>query len=511
MQKDIRSLIGLKRQGGMNEKLSKTAQGFAEAYAYDDLLLVPSYSDVLPHEADVGVSLVEGLHLHVPMLSSAMDTVTESAMAIAMALEGGLGVVHRSMSIASQCEEVRKVKRFQSGVIRDPVYVTQEATSGEAKLLMRRHGIGGVPIVKDTKSRILVGIITHRDLRFHESDNTNICSLMSASPITLPERKRIDYARAISLFEKKKIEKLPIVGVRGELRGLITYKDIMKRADRPYATKDKDGSLSVGAALGVVDYMERSKALEEAGVDVLCVDTAHAHTESVLKALKVLVRRCRVPIIAGNIATKAAATALASVGVQAVKVGMGPGSICTTRVITGVGVPQLSAIMEVSAALRKTGVGVIADGGIRFSGDIVKALAGGADAVMLGSLLAGTAEAVGETVVFQGKKYKVYRGMGSMEAMQQGGSSDRYFQQDGEQTGKLIPEGISGRVPYSGQVSEVLYQLVGGLRSGMGYVGAKDIASLQKANFVRVTSAGVQENHPHDVIITREAPNYSRW
>ena len=479
-----------------------------EALAYDDVLVVPAYSEVLPRDTDTSIQLTPAIRLQIPLLSAAMDTVTDAAMAIAIALEGGLGIVHKNMSIEEQANAISEVKRSQSGVIRDPRYLTESSSVADAKALMTRFGIGGLPVVTSENHKQLIGIVTNRDLRFHEKDSRPITAIMSTPPITIQEAPHLDYQQAEQLLQEKRIEKLPIVDQHGLLKGLITYKDILKRENRPHACKDKDGRLCVGAALGLSDYLERARALIAGGVDILCIDTAHAHSAQVLQAVRVLRKNFEIPLIVGNIATAAAAKALADLGVEAVKVGIGPGSICTTRIIAGIGVPQLSAVINVAEALEGTGVKIIADGGVRFSGDLVKALVGGAHAIMLGSLLAGTEEAPGDVILLQGKKYKSYRGMGSIEAMQLG-AKDRYFQEHTTQTSKLVPEGVSGRVHYRGPVEEVLYQLVGGLQAGMGYTGSKTVADLQQARFVRITSSGVRENHPHDVIITREAPNYT--
>ena len=476
-----------------------------DALTYDDVLVLPAYSSVLPKDVDTSLQLTEKVRLHIPLISSAMDTVTHAPMAIAIALEGGLGIIHKHMTVEEQVGEVRKVKRSQSGMILDPLFLTEEATTGEAMQLMKKYGIGGIPVVDNSKR--LIGIITNRDLRFEKRRSLPITEAMTCDLITLQVDS--DLEQAAVLLQKHKIEKLPIVDSQGHLKGLITYKDILKKKNSPNACQDSYGRLCVGAAVGVgKEEEERAENLVAADVDILCVDTAHAHSEGVLKTTRKL--RARFPkigLMVGNIATAEAALALADVGVDVVKVGVGPGSICTTRVVAGVGVPQLTAVMKVAEILCERDVRVVADGGVRFSGDIVKAVVGGADAVMIGSLLAGTEEAPGNVILLQGKKYKTYRGMGSVESMQIGGK-DRYFQSHTEELSKLVPEGIIGRVPYRGFAQEVLYQLVGGLRAGMGYCGSLSLRKLREASFVRVTSASQQESHPHDVVITQEAPNY---
>lgn len=479
-----------------------------EALTYDDVLLVPAYSEVLPRETSTQSRLTSKIKLNIPIVSAAMDTVTEADLAIAMALEGGLGFIHKNMTIAQQAEQVRKVKRSQSGLILDPITLSVNATVQEAENIMREFRIGGIPIV-DGNGKLL-GIITNRDLRFQKNMSLAVESIMTKENlITAPDNITLDKAEII--LQQYKIEKLPIVNKKGRLTGLVTFKDIQKKKNKPNACNDTFGRLRVGAAVGVTpDILDRIEALKNAGVDVISIDTAHGHSKGVMDAAKRVKKKYpSLEIIVGNIATGEAAKALAKVGADAVKVGVGPGSICTTRVVAGVGLPQLSAVYEASKALKGSGVPVIADGGIRFSGDIVKALAAGADSVMIGSLLAGTDEAPGEMIIYEGRKFKSYRGMGSLEAMEVG-SKDRYFQDVEDDIKKLVPEGISGRVPFKGLVSEVLYQMVGGLRAGMGYCGAKNIEALKKAKFVKITSAGVTESHPHDVAITREAPNYSR-
>lgn len=479
-----------------------------EALTYDDVLLVPAYSEILPREADTSTQLTRNIRLNIPIVSAAMDTVTEAELAISVALEGGLGFIHKNMKVDQQAEQVRKVKRSQSGLILDPITLSIDSTVQQAENIMRELKIGGIPIVDEGGK--LVGIITNRDLRFQKEMHVPVEKIMTRENlITAPESITLDQAEDI--LKKYKIEKLPIVNKKGKLTGLITFKDIQKKKNKPHACQDKFGRLRVGAAVGVTpDILERIEALKVAGVDVISIDTAHGHSKGVLDAAKRVKKKFpELDLIVGNIATGEGAKALAKAGADAVKVGVGPGSICTTRVVAGVGLPQLSAVYEAAKALEDTDVPVIADGGIRFSGDIVKAIAAGADSIMIGSLLAGTEEAPGEMIIYEGRKFKSYRGMGSIEAMEDG-SKDRYFQDVEDDVKKLVPEGISGRVPFKGLVSEVLYQLVGGLRAGMGYCGAKNIEKLKDAKFVKITSAGFTENHPHDVTITREAPNYSR-
>jgi IMP dehydrogenase len=479
-----------------------------EALTYDDVLLVPAYSEILPRETDTTSKLTRNIKLNIPIVSAAMDTVTEAELAISMALEGGLGFIHKNMKIEQQAEQVRKVKRSQSGLILDPVTLSVDATVQQAENIMRENRIGGIPIVDENGK--LVGIITNRDMRFQKDMKATIEKIMTKENlITAPEGITLDQAEGT--LKKYKIEKLPIVNKKGKLTGLITFKDIQKKKNKPNACQDQFGRLRVGAAVGVTpDILDRIDALKIAGVDVISIDTAHGHSVYVLEAAKKVKKKYPgLDLIVGNVATGEAAKALAKVGADAIKVGVGPGSICTTRVVAGIGMPQLSAVYEAAKALKGSDVGIIADGGIRFSGDLVKALAAGADSIMIGSLLAGTVEAPGEMIIFEGRKFKSYRGMGSIEAMEDG-SKDRYFQDVEDDVKKLVPEGISGRVPYKGLVSEVLYQLVGGLKAGMGYCGAPNIEQLKKAKFVKITSAGVVESHPHDVTITREAPNYSR-
>ncbi len=479
-----------------------------EGLTFDDVLLVPAYSEVLPRDADITSKFSRNIVLKTPIVSAAMDTVTESALAIAMAQEGGIGVLHKNMSIEAQAAEVRKVKRSESGMIQDPVTLGESTTVGEALAMMQEHAIGGIPIIDENGK--LKGIVTNRDLRFEKEMNRPIQDVMTSKGlITL--KQNADLEKAEEILQANKIEKLPVIDAEGKLTGLITFKDIMKAKIKPNACKDEFGRLRVAAAVGITsDMMERVAALVNAGVDALVVDTAHGHSKGVMEALKKVKRNTKsVDVVVGNIATAEAARMLADAGADAVKVGIGPGSICTTRVIAGVGFPQLSAVMEVSEELKNDDVPVIADGGVRFTGDVVKALAGGAHSVMAGSMFAGVEESPGETIIYEGRKFKSYRGMGSIEAMQKG-SKDRYFQDAEDDIKKLVPEGISGRVPFKGKAREVIYQLIGGLRAGMGYCGASDIAALQKAQFVKITAAGVAESHPHDVAITREAPNYTR-
>ncbi|MDJ1505455.1 IMP dehydrogenase [Xanthocytophaga agilis] len=477
-----------------------------EALTYDDVLLLPAYSEVLPRDTDTKSRLTRNILLNIPIVSAAMDTVTESAMAIAMAQEGGLGFIHKNMSIEAQADAVRRVKRSESGMILDPITLDEHATLGDAHRIMRDFKIGGIPVINSSGK--LVGILTNRDLRFQKDMQKPVIEVMTKENIiTAPVG--VDLAKAEDILQEYKIEKLPIVDNNGTLKGLITYKDILKRKSHPNACKDEYGRLRVGAAVGVThDLLDRIEALAKAGVDVVSIDTAHGHSKGVIDALKSVKNRFSLDVIVGNVATGAGAKALVDAGADAVKVGVGPGSICTTRIIAGIGMPQLSAVYESAKAILGSGVPVIADGGIRFSGDLVKAIAGGASSIMVGSMLAGTEEAPGEVVLYEGRKFKTYRGMGSLEAMEDG-SKDRYFQDAEDDIKKLVPEGIVGRVPYKGTASEVIYQMVGGLRAGMGYCGAKDIEALQQAKFVKITAAGVRESHPHDIQIVREAPNYN--
>ncbi|MFY0599409.1 MAG: IMP dehydrogenase [Cyclobacteriaceae bacterium] len=479
-----------------------------EALTYDDVLLLPGYSDILPRDTDTSSFITRNIKLNIPLVSAAMDTVTESALAIAMALEGGMGFIHKNMSIEMQAAQVRKVKRSQSGMILDPITLDIDSTAGDAEKIMRENKIGGIPVVD--KEKKLIGIITNRDLRFQKVMKRPIIEIMTKENLITAEAE-VGLFEAEEILQEYKIEKLPIVDKDGKLTGLITYKDILKNRDRPNACKDEYGRLRVGAAVGVTpDMLDRIAALKTAGVDVVSIDTAHGHSKGVIDAAKNVKKAYPdLELIVGNIATYEAAEALAEAGADGIKVGVGPGSICTTRVVAGVGMPQLSAVYEAAKALKGKNIPIIADGGIRFSGDLVKALAGGASSVMIGSLLAGTEEAPGEMIIFEGRKFKTYRGMGSVEAMEEG-SKDRYFQDAEDDIKKLVPEGIVGRVPYKGLVSEVLYQLTGGLKAGMGYCGAGTIQKLNEAKFVKISAAGFAESHPHDITITREAPNYSR-
>jgi IMP dehydrogenase len=480
----------------------------SEALTFDDVLVLPAYSEVLPRDVNTATRLTRNLRINIPLLSAAMDTVTESRLAIALAQEGGLGILHKNMSIERQAAEVRKVKRSESGLILDPITLRESATLGEALQLMREHKIGGIPVIND--NQMLVGIITNRDLRFENVLSRSVSEVMTSERlITAPEGTTL--AQAEGILQEYKIEKLPVVDKNGVLTGLITYKDILKHRHHPMACKDKLGRLMIGAAVGVTaDTLERVSALVKAGVDVVAIDTAHGHSKGVaMEIKKIKTAYPQLEIIAGNVATGDGAKHLADAGADAVKVGVGPGSICTTRIIAGIGMPQLSAIMDAAKALEGSGVPVIADGGIRYSGDMVKALAAGADTIMAGSIFAGVEESPGETIIYEGRKVKSYRGMGSIEAMKEG-SKDRYFQDAEEEIAKLVPEGIVGIVAFKGSLSEVVYQYIGGLRAGMGYCGAATIADLQKSRFVRVSGAGMRESHPHDITITKEAPNYSR-
>ncbi|MEA4982243.1 MAG: IMP dehydrogenase [Paludibacter sp.] len=479
-----------------------------EGLTFDDVLLIPAYSDVLPRNVNLSTTFSRRIQLKIPVVSAAMDTVTEAKMAIAIAREGGIGVIHKNMPIQEQAKQVKAVKRAENGMISNPVTIRKGATVGDALSLMAEYKIGGIPVVD--QEGILVGIVTNRDLRFQRDLSTKIDKIMTKENLITTSRST-DLEAAADILQQHKIEKLPVVDKDNKLIGLLTYKDITKAKDKPMASKDEQGRLRVAAGVGVTgDVFERMAALVEADVDAIVIDTAHGHSAGVLETLKEAKKRYpNLDIIVGNIATADAAKALVEAGADAVKVGIGPGSICTTRVIAGVGVPQLSAIYEVSNALKGTGVPVIADGGIRYSGDIVKALAAGADTIMAGSLFAGVEESPGETIIFNGRKFKSYRGMGSLEAMEKG-SKDRYFQDVEDDIKKLVPEGIAARVPFKGSLFEVVYQMIGGLRAGMGYCGAHTISELHEAKFTRITGAGVTESHPHDVSITSEAPNYSR-
>lgn len=492
----------------MVQKTSTPFPQIVESLTFDDVLLIPQYSNVLPREVSIKSKLTRELTINTPILSAAMDTVTEYRLAIAMAREGGIGIIHKNMSIEAQAEQVRKVKRSESGMIIDPVTLSPDATLGDAHRMMRSFKIGGIPVVD--KSHKLVGILTNRDLRFETNLERKVSEVMTKENlITAPEGTNLQQAEQI--LQKHKIEKLPVVDKNNILRGLITYKDIIKVESYPNASKDSHGRLLVGAAVGVgSDTFDRVAALQDKGVDAVIVDTAHGHSQGVLDVVKEVKKNFKdLQIIGGNVATEAGAQALIDVGVDGVKVGVGPGSICTTRIIAGVGVPQLSAIMNAAKAGLKAGVPIIGDGGIRYTGDIAKALAAGASTVMGGSLFAGTEEAPGETVIYDGRKFKVYRGMGSLGAMQKG-SKDRYFQDAEDDVKKLVPEGIEGRVPYKGTVSEVMVQYIGGLRSSMGYCGAADIPSLQGKPMSKMTGAGIHESHPHNITITKESPNYTR-
>lgn len=474
---------------------------------YDDVLLTPGYSEVIPREADTSTLFTRRIPINSPIVSASMDTVTGSRLAIAIAQEGGIGVIHKNMSVEQQAREVRKVKRSESGMILDPITLSDSAKVGDALKLMADNSIGGIPVVD--KEGHLIGIVTNRDLRFEKDKSRPVQEVMTKEDL-VSTGEETDLEKAETILQKHRIEKLPVVDEQKKLVGLITYRDIIKIKEHPDSCKDEYGRLRVAAAVGVTpDTEQRTEALVEAGVDAVVVDTAHGHTKGVMDTVSTL--REAFPdldLVAGNIGTGQAAAHLVERGVDAVKVGIGPGSICTTRIIAGVGVPQLTAVHEVAQALEGTGVPLIADGGVRYTGDLVKALAAGADSVMIGSLFAGVEESPGETIIYEGRKYKAYRGMGSIEAMQEG-SKDRYFQDAEDDIQKLVPEGISGRVPYKGHLSEIVYQMMGGLRAGMGYTGAADIPTLKKARFVRITNAGVREGHPHDVTITREAPNYS--
>ena len=485
-----------------------SARLFGEGLTFDDVLLMPAYSEILPRDTDIRSQLTKSITLNVPMLSAAMDTVTEANLAIALAREGGIGILHKNMSIDKQAEQVRRVKRSESGMIVDPITLLVDATIGDALKLMRDNKIGGIPIVDAGQK--LVGILTNRDLRFETDKKRKVKEVMTKENLIIaPEGT--DLKKAEIILRKHKIEKLPVVNKQGKLIGLITYRDILQLRNFPNAVKDGIGRLLVGAALGITsDLMDRAAALQHVGVDVVTLDSAHGHSKGVIEALKSLRKNFKgLQIIAGNVGTAEGALALAAAGADCVKVGIGPGSICTTRIVAGAGVPQLTAIMEASMALKSKGIPVIADGGIRYTGDMVKALAAGANVVMMGSVFAGTEESPGDTIIYEGRKFKEYRGMGSLGAMSQG-SGDRYFQDVEADIKKYVPEGIEGRVAYKGNISEIIYQYVGGLRSGMGYCGAKNIKALQQATFVKITNAGMKESHAHDIDITKEAPNYSR-
>ena len=483
-------------------------KNFIEGLTFDDVLLVPAYSEILPRDVDIKSRLTKDIILNIPMLSAAMDTVTEASLAIALAREGGLGILHKNMTAEKQADQVRKVKRSESGLIVDPITLKVDATIGDAQRLMRENKIGGIPIIDGGGK--LVGILTNRDLRFEEDMQRPVSEVMTKENlITAPDGTDLKIAEKI--LRQTKVEKLPVVDRSGKLIGLITYRDILQVTSYPNAAKDAFGRLRVGAAIGVTqDLLDRVATLQNVGVDVLCLDSAHGHSKGIIDALKSVKKNFKeINVIAGNIATTAGAEALADAGADAVKVGIGPGSICTTRIVAGAGVPQLTAVMQANAALQKRGIPLIADGGIRYTGDMVKALAAGADCVMMGSVFAGTEESPGDTIIYEGRKFKEYRGMGSLGAMSTG-SSDRYFQDPEADVKKYVPEGIEGRVAYKGMLKEIVYQYVGGLRAGMGYCGAKNIEALQQSTFVKITQSGMRESHTHDVEITREAPNYSR-
>jgi IMP dehydrogenase len=485
----------------MSNKITK------EGLTYDDVLVIPAYSEILPYMVSTSTQFSKNITLNIPIVSAAMDTVTESKMAIAIAQEGGIGVLHKNMTIKQHALEVRKVKRSESGMILDPITLGINATVGDAFKLMRENSIGGIPIVDENMK--LLGIVTNRDLRFENDMILSISKVMTNKNIITTELN--DLENAENILKDNKIEKLPIVDADNKLVGLITFKDIIKNRMRPNACKDKYGRLRVAAAVGVTsDVLDRVEALVKASVDAIIIDTAHGHTKGVIDVLKKVKEKFKnIDVVVGNIATAAAAQSLIDAGADAVKIGIGPGSICTTRVVAGIGVPQLTAVMDVAEITKKNNIPLIADGGIRYSGDIVKALVGGASTVMLGSIIAGVEEAPGETIIFEGRKFKSYRGMGSIDAMQDG-SKDRYFQSGEDDMKKLVPEGIVGRVAYKGTLGEVIHQMIGGLKAGMGYTGSATIKDLSKAEFLKITAAGVAESHPHDVIITREAPNYSR-
>jgi IMP dehydrogenase len=481
---------------------------FGEGLTFDDVLLMPGFSQVLPRDVDIRTKLTKDISLNVPLLSAAMDTVTEASLAMALAREGGIGILHKNMTIEKQAEQVRKVKRSESGLILDPITLFADASVGDALRLVRENKIGGIPIID--KNGKLVGILTNRDLRFEDDPKRKVSEVMTkANLITAPEGT--DMKKAEVILRQHKVEKLPVVNKSGKLIGLLTYRDILQLKSFPNAVKDSFGRLLVGAGVGITkDLMDRVAALQQVGVDVIALDSAHGHSKGVIQALKEVKKNFKgLNVIAGNVGTAAGAKALADAGADAVKVGIGPGSICTTRIVAGAGVPQLTAVMEAANVLKSRNVPVIADGGIRYTGDMVKALAAGADCVMMGSIFAGTEESPGETIIYEGRKFKEYRGMGSLGAMATG-SSDRYFQDVEDDVKKFVPEGIEGRVAYKGTLKEIVYQYVGGLRAGMGYCGAKDISELKQATFVKITNAGMRESHAHDIEITKEAPNYSR-
>lgn len=490
------------------QRTSSPDKFFGDGLTFDDVLLMPAYSQVLPREVDISTQLTRDIKINIPMLSAAMDTVTEATLAIALAREGGLGILHKNMTIERQVEQVRRVKRSESGLIIDPITLYKEATIGDALKLMKENKIGGIPVVD--KNNKLVGILTNRDLRFETDYSRRVSEVMTKENlITAPAGT--DMKKAKSILSHYKIEKLPVVKKDKTLVGLITYRDILQLQSHPLAVKDNFGRLLVGAALGITrELLDRASALQQIGVDVVALDSAHGHSKGVIEALKSLKKNFRgLQVIAGNVGTSAGARALAEAGADAIKVGIGPGSICTTRIVAGAGVPQITAIMEAASVASKLGIPLIADGGIRYTGDMVKALAAGANLVMMGSVFAGTEESPGETIIYEGRKFKQYRGMGSVGAMYQG-SADRYFQDVEDDVKKFVPEGIEGRVAFKGSLTEIVFQYTGGLRAGMGYCGAKDIKALQQAQFVRITNAGMKESHAHDVEITKESPNYSR-
>lgn len=485
-----------------------TKKFFGEGLTFDDVLLLPAFSQVLPREVNIKTKLTKKINLNIPLVSAAMDTVTEAVLAIALAREGGIGILHKNMSIEQQVEQVRRVKRSESGLIIDPITLLVDATIGDALRLMKENKIGGIPIVDNNQK--LVGILTNRDLRFEDDKHRKVKEVMTRENlITAPEGT--DLKKAEKILRQYKIEKLPVVNKSGKLIGLITYRDILQLTSFPNAVKDEYGRLLVGAALGIThDLKERASALQQIGVDVVCLDSAHGHSQGVIESLKSLKKNFpKLEVIAGNVGTGAGAKALADAGADGVKIGIGPGSICTTRIVAGAGVPQITAIMEAAAVLNAAKIPLIADGGIRYTGDMVKAIAAGADTVMMGSVFAGVEESPGDTIIYDGRKFKQYRGMGSISAMAEG-SSDRYFQDVEDGLKKLVPEGIEGRVAFKGSLSEVVTQYTGGLRAGMGYCGAKNIETLKQASFIKITNAGMQESHAHDIEITREAPNYSR-
>lgn len=504
----IRNTPPTNRKSGSISQKNSAKKFFGEGLTFDDVLLMPGYSQVLPRDVDIRTRLTRNITLNVPLLSAAMDTVTEAALATALAREGGLGILHKNMSIEKQAEQVRKVKRSESGLIIDPVTLHADATIGDALRIMRENKIGGIPIVD--KAGKLVGILTNRDLRFEDNPGRSVSEVMTKENLyTAPEGT--DLKKAEQLFKKTKVEKLPIVNKQGKLTGLFTYSDILKLKSHPNAVKDAFGRLLVGAGVGITkDLLDRVAALQAVGVDVIALDSAHGHSKGVISALKEVKKNFKgLNVIAGNVGTAAGAKALADAGADAVKVGIGPGSICTTRIVAGAGVPQLTAVMEAAAILKGRNIPLIADGGIRYTGDMVKALAAGASCVMMGSIFAGTEESPGETIIYEGRKFKEYRGMGSLGAMATG-SSDRYFQDVEDDVKKFVPEGIEGRVAYKGTLKEIVYQYTGGLRAGMGYCGAATVSELQQATFVKITNAGMRESHAHDIEITKEAPNYSR-